>query len=47
MGSHSGGVLCRQWGGDTVPGRMPRGTAVDGARVGRRVLGLDMEKKEY
>ena len=45
MGSHIGGGLCTHWGGDTAPGRMPRGTAVDGARVGRRVLGLIMEKR--
>lgn len=41
MGSHSGGLLCRQGVGATVPARMPRGASVDGA-LGRRALGLEI-----
>lgn len=40
MGSHSGGVLCRQGVGGTVPARMLRGASVDGAAG--RALGLEI-----
>lgn len=44
MGSHSGGVLCRQGVEGTVPARMPRGASVDGT-AGRRALGLEIKWK--
>lgn len=45
MGSHSGGVLCRQGVGGTVPARMLRGASVDGAAG--RALGLEIRWKMW